>query len=36
MMLPSAQTACSHTFWWEDSSSFKNNGAAPAKQHNKQ
>ena len=29
MMLPRAQTACSQTFWWGDSSSCRNKGTAP-------
>lgn len=28
MMLPSAHTACSHTFWWGEWSSLKNKGTA--------
>lgn len=30
MMLPSAQTACSQTFWCGEWSSFRNKGMAPA------
>ncbi len=28
MMFPSAHTACSHTFWWGERRSLKNNGTA--------
>jgi hypothetical protein len=29
IMFPSAQTACSHTFWCGDDNSLKNKGTAP-------
>lgn len=35
MMLPKAQTACSHTFWWGEWSSLRNRGTASVHSHTK-